>query len=103
MILIWILFIVAQVIHVLLVARAEAQKDHTPWENVKDYLNANFNRLIVQFMLGAAIFGVLLENPTLLNDTTGMPLKMTKSLAVIFGWFTDSVVDKLLGKWGFKI
>ena len=96
-------YMLAQLIHMFLDAFYAAASVNTRWQSVRHYLAANGQKLISQLVLSVAFyFVVLVENPQLLGSLGFGSLKIGFGLALMLGWFIDSLLDKLLGGWGLK-
>jgi site-specific DNA-methyltransferase (adenine-specific) len=99
--LIFILFLGSQVLHLLATAFYAAQSTHTSWQSVRQYIEVNAGKLLTQLVLSIALILIVMENPDALGRL-GIPFKLSPGLAIVLGWFVDSLLDKLLGFWGLK-
>jgi hypothetical protein len=99
--LIFILFLGSQVLHLLATAFYAAQSTHTSWQSVRQYVQVNAGKLLTQLVLSIALILIVMENPDALGRL-GIPFKLSPGLAIVLGWFVDSLLDKLLGFWGLK-
>lgn len=103
MLLNYLIFIVAQLLHVVATAFLASQNVNTRWKSVDQYVNANLGKLITQVVLSSAVFWLLMEDKPVTDSlgTVGQ-LVNSKGGVILFGWFCDSLLDKVLGYWGLK-
>ncbi len=103
-----ILFVLAQLLHVLADAFMKSQNVNTKWQSITQYVSTNLSKLIAQFVLGVALFLIVIGNTSAINGMglgnaeALLSLKGKAGVVLILGWFVDSFLDKLLGFWGLK-
>lgn len=97
----FLLYVCAIALHTLSRAGMAAKSEYGPWNSLKAYVGAHLYQLIPQWFLGLMLFLVLWDNAAAygplqipaLGDTPLVKL----GLAGVLGWFSDSILDKLLG------
>jgi hypothetical protein len=98
---VFVLFVIAQVVHILVSAYFTANNVNTRWQTVQHYIRTNAYKLVSQLVLSFCAFWVLVDNPELM-ERVGAAARIGPGLAILLGWSADSILDKVLGFWGLK-
>ena len=98
MTLIVIAYFLAQVLHMLAVITVSIKSKLNALHGVRDYLALRWPPLLGRLLLNTACFILVWTNPKMapIQDfAVNMAAKI--ALAFIFGWFGDSLFDKVIG------
>lgn len=99
--LVLLLYFVGQVTHTLAKADAIVGPDGKRIA-FRAYLAARWRQIVAKKVLGFAIFLLIWDNPALVDLSIvfdNASLRTLAALAIILGYFSDSIADKFLSRW----
>jgi hypothetical protein len=95
------LYALAMMLHTLSRAGMSMSSPMTPWDSLQSYTKRFWPKLLPQWVLGVALFWLLWDNQAA-GGLLKLPFlgdfpRVKLGLAIIFGWFSDSLLDQVLG------
>jgi len=86
-----------QFLHILLIANAASRSSLNAFKTLQDYFRARWVPIVGRAFLSILAFILIWDNPKLVDLDSWLPgLAQEGALAGILGWFSDSVLDKVV-------
>ncbi len=105
--LLWVLFFVGQILHILKRAEFAVRSPANPTKSRLDFLRRNWVAVAVRVALGAGAFAFLATDKipigqllALAGVTLSAPIPLGYGASLVYGYFADSVLDWLCAKTG---
>ncbi len=106
----WALFLLGFAMHFLLQAKASVKSQSHGLQTVRQWIALTWPTAIVRLFLCALAFGVWLDRPNafnkLMESASGgavpQPLPLNRETIALFGYLSDSLLDKLVAILGFS-
>jgi hypothetical protein len=96
----FLLYVTAMGLHTLSRAGMAVASPMTPLNSLREYLSRYWPKLIPQWFLGIALFLVVWDNEAVFGllrfPMIGNKPLIRLGLAMVLGWFSDSVLDMFL-------
>lgn len=90
----WLVFFLAQLIHMACKAKLAAKSAYTPWQSIRAYIVQFWPQLLGRLFLASMGFGLWIEKSSAVQGAIALAPDVYG--AGIVGWFADSVLDKVL-------
>jgi len=106
----WALFLLGFAMHFLLQAKASVQSRSNGLQTVRQWITLTWPSALVRLFLCALAFALWLDMPNAFNKlmesaTAGavtQPLPLNRETVALFGYLSDSLLDKLVAILGFS-
>ena len=106
----WILFLLGFSMHFLLQAKASVNSRSNGLHSVRQWIALTWPTVLIRLFLCALAFGLWLDMPNAFNKlmasaTAGavtQPLPLNRETVALFGYLSDSILDKLVAIVGFS-
>lgn len=90
----WVIYGLAQLLHMTVRAGLASRSQYTPWVSVRQYTSKFWPQLVARIFLASLAFWWWIHYPQQVGSVVLLPVNF--ATAGIFGWFSDSVLDKLI-------
>jgi hypothetical protein len=90
----WVIFFAAQFLHMTVRAGLSTRSQLTPWNSLRQYVAKFWPHLVARVFLASLAFWWWIHLPTQVGTVVQLPAN--PATAGIVGWFSDSVLDKLI-------
>ena len=95
---VWALYAAGMLLHVFMKAQIAYRSKLNGLSSFWEYLRAQLFPILCRVFLNTMAFMVLWDNPDVIDlSNLNLGINTKLGLAGTFGWFSDSVFDKLLG------
>jgi hypothetical protein len=96
--LIWLVYVLGQLVHIFVRAAYAVQSKLNSVKSYRDYFYFKWPVIVSRFFIALAVFPLVWDNPKLFNiDGFILSAQSAAGIAAILGWFSDSLLDKILG------
>jgi hypothetical protein len=90
----WVIYFAAQLIHMTVRAGLSTRSQLTPWDSLRQYVSKFWPQLVARVFLASLAFWWWIHSPAQVGTVVLLPVN--PATAGIFGWFSDSVLDKVI-------
>jgi len=97
-------YLLAAALHQIVRANQSANSTFTPWDTVREYAARFWPTMVTRFVLGTAIYALWWTQPTWTAAVLPFgELPLTYGTSIIYGWFSDSLLEKILSRFNVKL